>query len=114
MLEMDRHVISRRTSSDLLITDVGKKMPSGNGLVIVGALRDAGWDLPVIAMTAFSDASVRTEANRVGATLLAKPFRMEVAPASSVRGFRGWESGRELPGVGLNRPRRPLRPSSSS
>jgi DNA-binding response OmpR family regulator len=102
MLEMDRQDFPADVV-DLLITDV--RMPTGNGLVIVGALRDAGWKQPVIAMTAFSDASVKNEAKRVGATLLDKPFRMDVL-RELVRGF--FESTRSRDGASG-----PIRPSGT-
>ena len=106
ILEMDRQDFPADVV-DLLITDV--RMPTGNGLVIVGALRDAGWKQPVIAMTAFSDASVKNEAKRVGATLLDKPFRMDVL-RELVRGF--FESSRTSGVRGVSkRPGGSFRPS---
>jgi DNA-binding response OmpR family regulator len=60
---------------DLIVTDV--RMPGGNGLDIVEILRSARSETPVIVMTAFGDSETRARANRVGAILLDKPFRIE-------------------------------------
>lgn len=67
---------------DLVVTDV--RMPGGNGLDIVETLREAECRTPVIVMTAFGDHETRRRAERLGATLLDKPFRVE-ALLSAVR-----------------------------
>jgi two-component system response regulator PilR (NtrC family) len=61
---------------DLIVTDV--RMPGGNGLDIVEILRSARSETPVIVMTAFGDSETRARANRVGAILLDKPFRIDL------------------------------------
>lgn len=60
---------------DLVITDI--RMPICTGLEIVQALRNVNWTVPVIFMTAYSDAITRTDAEAVGAVLFHKPFSMD-------------------------------------
>lgn len=58
---------------DLLIADV--RMPGLSGLDVLAGLRAAGWDLPVILLTAFGDESVHLRAQRLGAlAMFDKPF----------------------------------------
>src|SRR5690242_20549386 len=54
-------------SEDLIITDV--RMPFGDGLDLVQALREARWSTPVVVMTAFADRETRERANLLGAVL---------------------------------------------
>jgi DNA-binding response OmpR family regulator len=61
---------------DLIVTDL--RMPICNGLDILGALRAASWRTPVIVMTAFGDAATREQAEKLGAIMLDKPFRLHV------------------------------------
>lgn len=60
---------------DLIVTDL--RMPVCDGLDIVGVLREAKWRTPVIIMTAFGDASTRERAEKLGAVMLNKPFRID-------------------------------------
>ena len=63
-------------SIDLILTDV--RMPGCSGLDVIDALREAEWQTPMIVMTAFPDAEVRSRAKALGAVMLDKPFRMDV------------------------------------
>jgi FixJ family two-component response regulator len=68
------------------------KMPKFSGLGVLSALRRSAMGLPVILMTALSDASVGTLAKRLGAVaVLRKPFAPEdllnaMAKARALRG----------------------------
>jgi len=59
---------------DLVLTDV--RMPVLSGLAAVAAIREQSPGLPVIFITAFSDAWMRREAARYGALLLDKPVEL--------------------------------------
>jgi CheY-like chemotaxis protein len=68
-------------SADVIITDV--RMPGFNGLSVVEGLRAAGWEQPVIVITAFADAAIRERVRRLPSTeLLAKPFEPEALEAA--------------------------------
>jgi two-component system chemotaxis response regulator CheY len=62
-------------SVDLIVTDL--RMPVCNGLDIVSALREAHWRTPIIVMTAFGDSATRERAEKLGAVMLDKPFRID-------------------------------------
>jgi DNA-binding response OmpR family regulator len=74
-----RHLAST-TSPDVIVTDL--RMPYG-GLDYVARLREAAPGIPVIVVTAFGDASLRSDAAELGVvSTLAKPVRMrELAEA---------------------------------
>lgn len=57
---------------DLLISDV--RMPKQNGISVLKTLRRAGWDLPVIIITAFPDRELQRTVRSLDATLFEKPF----------------------------------------
>lgn len=58
---------------DLVITDL--KLPDGNGLEIIKAVKEADPETPVILMTSFSSMETAIEALRLGATdYVMKPF----------------------------------------
>jgi two-component system, LuxR family, response regulator FixJ len=64
--------VVRPADGDCLILDVN--MPAMNGFEVVEELRRRGHTLPVIFVTAWSDASTRSRARAVGAmALLEKP-----------------------------------------
>lgn len=67
---------------DLIVTD--HRMPVGLGLDLVELLRRGGIDIPVILITAFPDAHLRERARRLGALVLAKPFRVETLTRSAI------------------------------
>lgn len=60
---------------DLVVTDI--RMSGMTGLELGWLLREARWDVPLILITAFPEADVTLDAERLGATLLFKPFRLE-------------------------------------
>jgi CheY-like chemotaxis protein len=66
---------SERGEIDLLLLDV--RMPGGSGLDLVFRLRNAHWRTPVLLMTAFPDALLLDDADRLGVTVLHKPFPLE-------------------------------------
>jgi CheY-like chemotaxis protein len=68
------------TSPDVIVTDL--RMPDG-GVDYVARLREAAPGIPVIVVTAFGDASVRSRAAELGVvSMFAKPVRMrELAQA---------------------------------
>ena len=58
-----------------IIADV--RMPSLGGLDVLAALRCAGWQTPVILITAFGDEAIHREARDLGAVqVLDKPFAL--------------------------------------
>jgi len=60
---------------DLLVMDV--RMPGATGLEIARMLRGAGWDVPVVLITAFPDRDLLAESAELGLTVLAKPFGLD-------------------------------------
>lgn len=60
---------------DLIVTDL--RMPRLSGLDALRWIRAGRWDVPAILLTAFADDALDTEAARVGATLVAKPVRLD-------------------------------------
>jgi CheY-like chemotaxis protein len=60
---------------DLIVSDV--RMPICSGLEIVRAIRDSGWTVPVILMTAFGDDETRDRAAEMDAVLFDKPFDLD-------------------------------------
>lgn len=61
------------SSVDLVITDL--RMPGANGLDVLAGIRSSGWDVPVIVVTAFGDASVHARGESLGAlAVIDKPF----------------------------------------
>jgi CheY-like chemotaxis protein len=60
---------------DLVLTDVC--MPGMSGTKLGEMIRDAHWPIPVIFMTAYPEAGIHSEAERLQAALLPKPFKSE-------------------------------------
>jgi len=61
---------------DLLISDV--RMPGLSGLQVLRMVRDRGWSVPVILITAFGDEDTHNEASDLGATaVFDKPFDVD-------------------------------------
>jgi DNA-binding response OmpR family regulator len=61
---------------DVVVADV--RMPHLSGLGVVGAVRRAQWNIPVLLITALGDPSVQTVGRRLGAIgILRKPFNMD-------------------------------------
>ena len=61
---------------DLVVSDI--RMPVISGIAILKGLRDAHCATPVILMTAFGDEATRREAEKLGAVLFDKPFKLAV------------------------------------
>lgn len=75
-LEAGSFGTATRPAIDLLLTDI--RMGRGDGLRLGELIQKSGWPISVIFMTAFPDDSVRAEAERLGAQLVAKPFPLAV------------------------------------
>jgi CheY-like chemotaxis protein len=61
---------------DLILSDV--RMPGYSGMDVLAGLRKAHWDTPVVLITAHGNASLCSEATRLGASaVLAKPFDLD-------------------------------------
>lgn len=60
---------------DLVVSDI--RMPGVTGLEVLTGLRHRDWAMPVILITAFGDEQTHQEAERLGATLLDKPFDLD-------------------------------------
>ena len=78
--ELRDEVLSRAGAPDgppdLVVTDV--RMPTMTGLAAVAAIRAVDPGMPILFITAFSDAWTRREAARHGAMLLDKPVELRV------------------------------------
>ncbi|HSO35653.1 MAG TPA: response regulator, partial [Labilithrix sp.] len=61
---------------DLIVLD--NRMPGMTGLEAIRNLRAAHWETPAILMTAFPDAAVKREAQRLGVPVLPKPFSLDL------------------------------------
>jgi DNA-binding NtrC family response regulator len=78
--ELLKHIGSRMLARDgrpigLIVTDV--RMHGVTGLEILAGLRENDWSTPLILMTAFGDAELHAEAERLGAlAVLDKPFEL--------------------------------------
>ncbi len=61
-----------RNAIDLIVTDI--HMPGLGGLEVIEGLRAAGWETPVILVTAWADSDTRSSALSLRAALFEKPF----------------------------------------
>ncbi|MDX1381110.1 MAG: nitrogen regulation protein NR(I) [Xanthomonadales bacterium] len=85
-----RDALSQRTP-DLLITDI--RLPDDDGLVLLDDLGQQGSNVPVIAMTAFSDLDQAVAAFQQGVfDYLAKPFDLDQVLAVVERALAGSRS----------------------
>ncbi|HEX2880723.1 MAG TPA: response regulator [Polyangiaceae bacterium] len=73
---------------DAVISDV--RMPSLTGLQLLRAARLAGFNIPFLLITAFGDDEVCSEALRLGATVLSKPFSAQEL-LEQIRHLGFWE-----------------------
>jgi CheY-like chemotaxis protein len=65
-----------KSRPDVIITDV--RMPGLTGIEILAGLRHAGWQTPIVLMTAYADPELREEVRRLGGdALFAKPFDVD-------------------------------------
>lgn len=72
---------------DVIVTDV--RLPAFNGLSLMEGLREEGFRVPVVVITAFGDPSLRARVEHLGrATCLDKPFDQEDLEAAVWRAFR--------------------------
>jgi len=60
---------------DAIVSDV--RMPGATGLRILQWLRSRGFQIPVVLISAFGTRALDAEAERLGATLINKPFEIE-------------------------------------
>jgi two-component system, response regulator, stage 0 sporulation protein F len=65
----------REPRPDLIISDV--RMPGFTGLEVLGDLRDAGCDVPMLLITAYGSPELEEEAREMGATVFEKPFELD-------------------------------------
>lgn len=66
----------RRKRLSLIISDI--RMPGRTGLDVARVVREWGWDVPLILITAFGDEETACQAVTVGATcLFSKPFELD-------------------------------------
>jgi DNA-binding response OmpR family regulator len=72
---------------DLLVSDI--RMPVITGLAILRGLREAHSTMPVVLMSAFADAAIRSEAESLDAVLLDKPLSPSVLRAEVRRLLTG-------------------------
>ncbi len=75
LLAAFRVVSSRTGPPSLVISD--QRMPSLEGLEALERVRDAGWSIPLVLITAFGDDDLLARAQKVGAILMRKPFALE-------------------------------------
>lgn len=78
-------IVSRNPNEqqlDLLVMDV--RMPGATGLEIARMLRAAGWEVPVVLITAFPDRELLVESAQLGLTVLAKPFALERLSSAAI------------------------------
>jgi DNA-binding response OmpR family regulator len=68
-------VIEADPPVDIVVSD--HRMPVSSGLQVLAALRDAGWSLPFVLLSAFGNKDMRSEATKLDAIFLAKPFELE-------------------------------------
>jgi CheY-like chemotaxis protein len=60
---------------DLVLSDI--RMPGCSGLEALEALRERDWATPIVFMTAFGSPSTHEEAERLGASIVDKPFDVD-------------------------------------
>jgi two-component system response regulator HydG len=58
--------------ADVIVTDL--RMPGINGMQILERIRERGWRIPVVLISAYGDHEVRERAKRLGAAYLHKPL----------------------------------------
>ena len=59
----------------LVISD--ERMPGVRGLAALQQARDWGWTLPLVLITAFGDDELVAQAEKVGVTVMKKPFPLD-------------------------------------
>ncbi len=76
LVELVEGLLATGERVELIITDV--RMPIAGGFDAARALHDAGYQIPMIFMTAYGDAWTRARAGNLGAMLLDKPLSVVV------------------------------------
>lgn len=72
---------------DVIVTDV--RLPAFNGLSLMEGLREEGFRVPVVVITAFGDQMLRDRVENMGrATYLDKPFEQQELEAAVWRAYR--------------------------
>jgi two-component system, NtrC family, response regulator HydG len=95
-LRQDRHEIAeaagveearaRLSGNDFDVIFTDQKMPDGDGLEVLAAVRESNATIPVIMLTALASIELAVESMRQGAfDFLAKPFQPEVVRAAANR-----------------------------
>lgn len=80
------------TLPDLLISDI--RMPGLTGLQVLAMMRERGWTMPVILITAFGDEETHNEAAHNGATaVFDKPFDVDDLRMAALH-FTKWANPR--------------------
>jgi CheY-like chemotaxis protein len=76
MFDRLRHARGDAEKPDLIVSDI--RMPGLTGLEVLNIIREWGWQVPVILITAFGDRETRDEAFEKGVTaFLNKPFEVD-------------------------------------
>jgi CheY-like chemotaxis protein len=71
-----RHARNVEETPDLIVSDI--RMPGLTGLKLLRIIRDWGWSVPVILITAFGDPDTQAEAVQGGVTaFFSKPFEVD-------------------------------------
>ena len=81
--ELERVILGERGRQppDVIITDV--RMPGFNALNIMAGLRDAGWQTPMMVISAFGDSTLRQRVHQLGAArFLDKPLDLDAFEAA--------------------------------
>ena len=73
----------RTTPPDVIVSDI--RMPGVSGLKVLEGVRQRGWNIPVVLITAFGDDEIRARAMRLDATLLSKPLDLNELQAALAR-----------------------------
>jgi DNA-binding NtrC family response regulator len=73
----------RTTPPDVIVSDI--RMPGVSGLKVLEGVRQRGWNIPVVLITAFGDDETRARAMRLDATLLSKPLDLNELQAALSR-----------------------------
>ncbi len=71
---------------DLVIMDV--RMPGLSGIEVVYLLRAFRWNTPILLMTAYPEPELLDEANRLGVSVLSKPFGFSRLTEAAVAAMR--------------------------
>ena len=71
-----RRLRAQGRQPDLVVSDV--RMPGLSGIQLLGRIRDWGWRMPVVLISAFVDEDTRHEAYLLGGDVLfSKPFELD-------------------------------------